>query len=203
MSALHDDVIFAFCHSFFYWQLPSFTGMGLWHLKSRLLCGRCVPTTNQDITDRVHLPGLTFPLDSVPFNYGKGIYWKEVKYARIVWMYEREHFKIRLWQRPSHIVIPPWKNGRANFIITLFQLIKCMIIPWREIRGYENNWLTKLFGSHWATKHVALLCPLKDIFSVAYPQIALKGFICNALLTLSHSLGAWVVHWYSQISVCV
>lgn len=107
-------------------------------------CGRCVPTTNQDITESLRRPH--FPIRLCPLTTARGIYWKEVKYAKIVWMYRREHFRIRPWQRPSHIVIPPWKNGCANLIITLFQLIKCMIIPWREIRGFENNGLTKLLA---------------------------------------------------------
>lgn len=35
------------------------------------------------------------------------------------------------------IVIPQRKDGCAYFIITLFHLIKCMIIPQREIRGQD------------------------------------------------------------------
>lgn len=54
MTAVRDDNLSPFCHSFFHRQLLDFASMGLWHLESQLLCGRCAPTANQDITDRVH-----------------------------------------------------------------------------------------------------------------------------------------------------
>lgn len=41
------------------------------------------------------------------------------------------------FNKTFHIVIPQRKDGCANFIITLFHLIKCMIIPQREIRGQD------------------------------------------------------------------
>lgn len=37
------------------------------------------------------------------------------------------------------IVIPQRKDGCANSIITLFHLIKCMIIPRREIKGRDTT----------------------------------------------------------------
>lgn len=43
------------------------------------------------------------------------------------------------FNKTFHIVIPQWKDGCANFIITLFHLIKCMIIPQREIRGQATT----------------------------------------------------------------
>lgn len=43
------------------------------------------------------------------------------------------------FNRTFHIVIPQRKNGCANFIITLFHLIRCMIIPWREMRGQDTT----------------------------------------------------------------
>lgn len=52
-------------------------------------------------------------------------------------MCKREHYT---FNRTFHITIPRQKNGCANFIITLFQLIKCMIIPWREIREGDTTW---------------------------------------------------------------
>lgn len=43
------------------------------------------------------------------------------------------------FNKTFHIVIPQRKDGGANFIITLFHLIKCMIIPQREIRGQDTT----------------------------------------------------------------
>lgn len=60
-----------------------------------------------------------------------------MKYVNSLKMCKREHYT---FNRTFHITIPRQKNGCANFIITLFQLIKCMIIPWREIREGDTTW---------------------------------------------------------------
>lgn len=52
-------------------------------------------------------------------------------------MCKREHYT---FNKTLHITIPHQKSGCANFIIALFQLIKCMIIPWREIRDGNTTW---------------------------------------------------------------
>lgn len=102
-----------------------------------------------------------------------------MKYAKWVRMCKREHY---VFNRSFHIVIPQWKNSCANFIITLFQLIKCMIIPSREIREWNTSGGKKMFKKkNWqgfwfslVGQSAAVLKPLEDIFKMVDIQKVLQ-----------------------------
>lgn len=132
-----------------------------------------------------------------PFKHGEGIYGMEMKYVKWVKMCKRERYT---FNRTFHITMHQWKNGCANSIITLFQLIKCMIIPWREIRGgntaegIRRRKPDEAFVSDWAAMRGAALCPLEDISNTVDVEkiIRQKWLNCNPLSF--KSWGCWQ-HW--------
>lgn len=79
------------------------------------------------------------------------------------------------FNKTFHIAMPQRKDGCANFIITLFHLIKCMIIPQREIRGQDTTGRKKRWQQcHWAAKHAAGLCPLRDTVNMVDVTMSLQ-----------------------------